>query len=81
MDRDNLRLFLNEVGPVARELGIFLAIHPDDPPRRLFGLPRIVSTDDDIRKITGSYDVGPDTSLERLRESASVYQFVQASLN
>lgn len=53
--RHNLRLFLGEVGPLARELGLFLAIHPDDPPRRLFGLPRIVSTDEDIRKITGFY--------------------------
>ena len=71
--RDNLRHFLGEVGPLARELGLCLAIHPDDPPRRLFGLPRIVSTDEDIRKITGSF-VSPiqDTSLDRLRESAGV---------
>ena len=41
------------MGPLARELGLYLAIHPDDPPRRLFGLPRIVSTDEDIQKITG----------------------------
>ena len=52
--RHNLRLFLGEVAPLATELGICLAIHPDDPPRRLFGLPRIVSTDGDIQHITGS---------------------------
>ena len=51
--RANLAHFLRAVVPVAEESGVFLAIHPDDPPRRLFGLPRIVSTDEDIRKITG----------------------------
>jgi len=47
--RENLRYFLRAVVPVAQELGIRLAIHPDDPPRPLLGLPRVVSTRADIQ--------------------------------
>jgi mannonate dehydratase len=54
--RDNLAAFLREVVPVAEELGVRLAIHPDDPPWSLFGLPRIVSTADDVRFIFTSVD-------------------------
>ncbi len=54
--RASLLAFLGEVGPVAEELGIRLAIHPDDPPWPLYGLPRIVSTADDLRKILSGYD-------------------------
>ena len=49
--RENLARFLREVIPTAEELGIRMAIHPDDPPRPLMGLPRIVSTAEDIRFI------------------------------
>ena len=52
----NLAAFLGEVIPVADELGIRLAIHPDDPPWPLFGLPRIVSTAKDAQAILGAAD-------------------------
>ena len=52
--RQNLKRFLQEVVPTAEEFGMRLAIHPDDPPRPIMGLPRIVSGLDDLRFITGA---------------------------
>lgn len=52
--RENLSYFLREVSPVADELGLKLAIHPDDPPFDILGLPRIVSSADDIQYILSS---------------------------
>jgi mannonate dehydratase len=49
--RANLVSFLHDVVPVAQELGVRLALHPDDPPWSLFGLPRVVSTAEDVRAI------------------------------
>ncbi|MGH7050374.1 MAG: mannonate dehydratase [Acetobacteraceae bacterium] len=54
--RENLARFLREVVPAAAEAGVSLAIHPDDPPRPLFGLPRIVSGADDLAFITKVVD-------------------------
>jgi mannonate dehydratase len=55
--RANLLAFLREVAPIAEELGIRLGIHPDDPPWPLFGLPRVVSTAEDVRQILNGVDV------------------------
>lgn len=55
--RAHLRRFLEEVMPLAQELGLRFAIHPDDPPRPLFGLPRIVSNADDIAFILDAVDL------------------------
>jgi mannonate dehydratase len=52
----HLIAFLREVAPVAEELGARLAIHPDDPPWSLFGLPRVVSTAADVRSILAGVD-------------------------
>jgi mannonate dehydratase len=49
--RENLRLFIKEITPVAEESGVYLAIHPDDPPFSLLGLPRVVSNQKDIEQI------------------------------
>ena len=49
--RANLFAFLEEIIPVAEDAGVVMAIHPDDPPFSLFGLPRVVSTADDARAL------------------------------
>ncbi len=52
----NLKRFLEEVIPTVSELGMRMCIHPDDPPRPLLGLPRIVSSRDHIAAIMGMVD-------------------------
>ncbi|MFC4388758.1 mannonate dehydratase [Gracilibacillus marinus] len=54
--RDNLHYFLERVIPVCESLDIKLAIHPDDPPWSIFGLPRIVTTGENLEKITKLVD-------------------------
>lgn len=54
--RNNYKRFLEEVIPTAQELGMVFAVHPDDPPRDLLGLPRIVSNGDDIDWIMSAYE-------------------------
>lgn len=51
--RANFARFLDEVVPAATELGMRLCVHPDDPPRDILGLPRIVSDAEDIAWILG----------------------------
>jgi mannonate dehydratase len=74
---NNLRRFLEHVVPVAAALGVRLAIHPDDPPFSVLGLPRIVSTEQDVAKLfslvddtanglcfcSGSFGARPDNDL------------------
>lgn len=55
--RNNLIAFLEQVAPLAQELGIRLCCHPDDPPFPLLGLPRIMSTEAHYRKILEAVDV------------------------
>jgi len=75
--REHLATFLQAVVPVAEEVGIRLGVHPDDPPRPLLGLPRVVSTAADAQWLldavpspangltfcTGSYGVRADNDL------------------
>lgn len=54
--RANLVAFLQDVVPTASECGVRLALHPDDPPFPVLGLPRVVSTDEDLSLILASVD-------------------------
>jgi mannonate dehydratase len=88
---EHLRLFLDAVTPVAEEIGVYLCIHPDDPPFSLYGLPRVVSTASDARRIlsqtpshhngltfcTGSYGVRADNDLPAMvREFGDRIHFI-----
>ncbi|MDQ1157349.1 mannonate dehydratase [Sphingomonas sp. SORGH_AS 950] len=75
--RANHVAFLRAVCPIAEEVGITLVVHPDDPPFPIFGLPRVVSTADDLARLfaavpslanglcfcTGSFGARPDNDL------------------
>jgi mannonate dehydratase len=75
--KQHLFYFLQQVVPVAEAEGLKMAIHPDDPPFPILGLPRIVSTEKDAQELidcapspanglcfcTGSYGVRPDNDL------------------
>jgi mannonate dehydratase len=88
--RENLFAFLREIVPVAEEAGVKMAIHPDDPPFSLFGLPRVVSKAADARAMlsacrspsngltlcTGSYGANPENDLVAMaKEFASDIHF------
>lgn len=55
--RGNLVAFLEQVVPVAREVGIRMCCHPDDPPFSLLGLPRIMSTEADYAQVMQAVDL------------------------
>ncbi len=88
---DNLETFLKAVIPVAKESGINMAIHPDDPPWGMFGLPRIITNAQNLRRFlnlvpetqngltfcTGSLGANPDNDLVSMAgEFASRIHFV-----
>ncbi len=55
--RQNLSEFQKEISHAAEEAGVLLAIHPDDPPFPLFGLPRVVSTIEDFEYLFSKVDL------------------------
>lgn len=59
---NNLEYFLSAVIPVAEQCGIRMAIHPDDPPWPIFGLPRIITSQDNIRRFLNLYN-SPSNSI------------------
>ena len=80
--KQHLAYFLQQIIPVAQQVGIKMTVHPDDPPRPILGLPRIVSTIEDMQwfvdtvdlpangftMCTGSYGVRSDNNLVKMTE-------------
>ena len=88
---DNLEFFLSQIIPVAEKNNILMAIHPDDPPFPILGLPRVISTEMDVRRVlkhpesnnngltfcTGSFGVRADNDLvEMIKKFQSRIHFV-----
>lgn len=88
---DNLEYFLSQIIPVAEKNNISMAIHPDDPPFPILGLPRVISTEMDVKRVlkhpdsnsngltfcTGSFGVRADNDLvEMIKKFQSRIHFV-----
>lgn len=88
---ENLKLFHDEIIPIAEECKVYMAIHPDDPPFSIFGLPRVVGSSSDIQRIisqnsslyngitfcTGSFGVRIDNNLpQMIRDFGNHIHFV-----
>jgi mannonate dehydratase len=83
--RQHLFMFVKEIAETAEDVGVKLAIHPDDPPFPLFGLPRVNSTQEDTQKLfdavpspangvtlcTGSYGANPSNDLVKMAKAFS----------
>ncbi|MDR1809148.1 MAG: mannonate dehydratase [Prevotella sp.] len=54
--RENMKYFLSQIMPVCEQYGINMCVHPDDPPRQVLGLPRIVTDTEDIEWILKAVD-------------------------
>ena len=93
--RGNMAYFLNAIMPVCREYDINMCVHPDDPPRQILGLPRIVTCDADIQAFldavpdphngltfcAGSLSAGAHNDVPALaRKYASRTHFVHARI-
>lgn len=82
---ENLVYFLNRIMPVCQQVEIKMAIHPDDPPWEIFGLPRIISTEDDLDALfesvpsknntsafcTGSFGANPKNDVVKMIDKFS----------
>ena len=89
--KENLQYFLQQICPLADELNMKMALHPDDPPYNILGLPRIVKNNDDINSVfssvknisngmcfcTGSLGASPENNLvEMIQNNGDRIYFV-----